>query len=249
MQFPSLSARAFVYKGMLTPGQLAQFYPDLADSRLTSAMALVHSRFSTNTLPSWPLAHPFRYVAHNGEFNTIRGNRNWMTSREALLAPEMISGELSELLPVCNPDASDSASFDEVVELLHMAGRSLPHAMLMMIPPAWEARDDFCEARRAFHRFHSCLIEPWDGPACVAFTDGVLAGAVLDRNGLRPARWCRTRDGLVVLSSESGVLDLDPKSIVEKGRLEPGRMFVVDTSLGRIVTDVEPTDDLAEQPP
>ncbi len=249
VHFPSLSARTFVYKGMLTPGQLAPFYPDLADSRLASAMALVHSRFSTNTLPSWPLAHPFRYVAHNGEFNTIRGNRNWMTSREALLAPEMISGELSELLPICNPDASDSASFDEVVELLHMAGRSLPHAMLMMIPPAWEARDDFCEARRAFHRFHSCLIEPWDGPACVAFTDGVLAGAVLDRNGLRPARWCRTRDGLVVLSSESGVLDLDPKSIVEKGRLEPGRMFVVDTSLGRIVTDVELTDELAEQHP
>jgi len=247
--FPSLSARTFVYKGMFTPGQLAEFYPDLVDSRLDSAMALVHSRFSTNTSPSWQLAHPFRYAAHNGEFNTIRGNRNWMTSREALLASELISGELAELLPICHTGASDSASFDEVVELLHLTGRSLPHAMLMMIPPAWEARDDLPKAHRAFHQFHSCLIEPWDGPACVAFTDGVLIGAALDRSGLRPARWCRTRDDLVVLSSESGVLDLDPESIVEKGRLEPGRMFVVDTSLGRIVTDVELTKALAAKHP
>ncbi|MGH3431066.1 MAG: glutamate synthase central domain-containing protein, partial [Mycobacteriales bacterium] len=249
LYFPSLSARTFVYKGMLTPQQLTTFYSDLTDSRLVSAIALVHSRFSTNTFPSWPLAHPYRYLAHNGEFNTIRGNRNWMTAREALLASEAIDGELSDLFPICDPDGSDSASFDQVVELLHLAGRSLPHAMLMTIPPAWENHDDLPEAWRAFHRFHAGLTEPWDGPACVAFTDGELIGAMLDRNGFRPARWCRTRGGVVVLSSEAGVLDLDPADVVGKGRVEPGRMFVIDTQLGRIVPDAELKDTLAAQHP
>ena len=195
---------------MLTPAQLGSFYLDLHDERMTTAIALVHSRFSTNTFPSWPLAHPYRFVAHNGEINTIRGNRNWMAAREALLATDAIPGDLERLMPVCTPDGSDSMSFDEVLELLHLAGRSLPHAVLMMIPEAWENDPAMDPARRAFYQFHASLMEPWDGPAAVAFSDGTIAGAVLDRNGLRPGRWLRTTDGLVVLASESGVLDLDP---------------------------------------
>jgi glutamate synthase (NADPH/NADH) large chain len=236
--FPSLSARTFVYKGMLTPDQLPAYFPDLTDPRIASAIALVHSRFSTNTFPSWPLAHPFRFIAHNGEINTIRGNRNWMQAREALLASPAIPGDLRELFPICTPDASDSANLDEVLELLHLAGRSLPHAVLMMIPEAWENDPDMPADRRAFYRFHASLMEPWDGPASVAFTDGSLVGAVLDRNGLRPGRWWRTADGLVVLGSEAGVLDLDPATVVAKGR-QPGRMFLVDTVAGRILTDDE----------
>jgi glutamate synthase (NADPH/NADH) large chain len=247
--FPSLSGRTVVYKGMLTPAQLASHYPDLTDPRVGSAIALVHSRFSTNTFPSWPLAHPYRLVAHNGEFNTIRGNRNWMAAREALLASSHLPGDLRRVLPVCDPDESDSANFDEVLELLYLAGRSLPHAVLMMIPQAWENDPDLDPAKRAFYRFHACLMEPWDGPASVAFSDGTVAGAVLDRNGLRPGRWWRTRDGLVVLSSEAGVLDLDPDSVVAKGRLRPGRMFLVDTSAGRIVDDEEVKAELAAAAP
>ncbi|MEV0732079.1 glutamate synthase large subunit [Polymorphospora sp. NPDC050346] len=247
--FPSLSARTMVYKGMLTPDQLPAFFPDLTDGRVASAIALVHSRFSTNTFPSWPLAHPYRFIAHNGEINTIRGNKNWMNAREALLASPNIPGNIRRLFPVCTPDASDSANFDEVLELLHLAGRSLPHAVLMMIPEAWENDPDLDPARRAFYRFHASLMEPWDGPASVAFTDGSLVGAVLDRNGLRPGRWWRTSDGLVVLGSEAGVLDLDPTTVVAKGRLQPGRMFLVDTVAGRIVQDDEIKAELAAAQP
>ncbi|ATY10656.1 glutamate synthase large subunit [Amycolatopsis sp. AA4] len=245
--FPSLSARTIVYKGMLTPEQLPRFFPDLRDSRLTSAIALVHSRFSTNTFPSWPLAHPFRFVAHNGEINTIRGNRNRMRAREALLESDVLPGDLSRLYPICSADASDSASFDEVLELLHLAGRSLPHAVLMMIPEAWENHTSMDPERRAFYQFHASLMEPWDGPACVTFTDGTLVGAVLDRNGLRPARWWRTADDRVVLASEAGVLDVAPENVVAKGRLQPGRMFLVDTAAGRIVDDEEVKSALARK--
>ncbi|GLZ75320.1 glutamate synthase [Actinorhabdospora filicis] len=247
--FPSLSSRTIVYKGMLTPDQLGTFYPDLTDARLESAIAIVHSRFSTNTFPSWPLAHPYRMVAHNGEINTIRGNRNWMSAREALLDSELIPGRIKRLYPIVTPGASDSASFDEVVELLHLAGRSLPHAMLMMIPEAWESDERMDPKRRAFYQYHASLMEPWDGPACVAFTDGTQIGAVLDRNGLRPGRWCRTGDGLVVLSSEAGVIDLDPATIVQKGRLRPGRMFLVDTAEGRVLDDDQIKADLAAEQP
>ncbi|MCP2166350.1 glutamate synthase large subunit [Goodfellowiella coeruleoviolacea] len=243
--FPSLSARTLVYKGMLTTGQLPVFFPDLTDTRLASAIALVHSRFSTNTFPSWPLAHPFRYVAHNGEINTIRGNRNRMRAREALLDSGLIPGDLARLFPICDPDGSDSASFDEVLELLHLGGRSLPHAVMMMIPEAWENHTSMDPKRRAFYQFHASLMEPWDGPACVTFTDGTLVGAVLDRNGLRPARWWQTADGRVVLASETGVLDVPPQDVVAKGRLQPGRMFLVDTEAGRIVDNDEVKSELA----
>ncbi|HEX7305732.1 glutamate synthase large subunit [Lentzea sp.] len=247
--FPSLSSRTIVYKGMLTTAQLPEFFPDLHDERLYSAIALVHSRFSTNTFPSWPLAHPFRFVAHNGEINTVRGNRNRMRAREALLDSELIPGDLARLFPICNPDGSDSASFDEVLELLHLGGRSLPHAVLMMIPEAWENHATMDPKRRAFYQFHASLMEPWDGPACVTFTDGELVGAVLDRNGLRPARWWQTADGRVVLASETGVLDVPSDQVVAKGRLQPGRMFLVDTAQGRIIDDEEFKSNLASEQP
>ncbi|WP_432478694.1 glutamate synthase large subunit [Nocardioides sp. GXQ0305] len=247
--FPSLSARTLAYKGMLTTEQLDHFYPDLVDERIASALAVVHSRFSTNTFPSWPLAHPFRYVAHNGEINTVMGNRNWMRAREALLASDLIPGELERLYPICTPGASDSASFDEVLELLHLGGRSLPHSVLMMIPEAWENHGEMDEQRRSFYEFHSTLMEPWDGPACVVFTDGTQIGAVLDRNGLRPSRYWVTDDGLVVLASEVGVLDLDPARITRKGRLKPGRMFLVDTDEHRIIEDDEIKGELAAEHP
>ncbi|HEV7755042.1 MAG TPA: glutamate synthase large subunit [Mycobacteriales bacterium] len=247
--FPSLSSRTIVYKGMLTTDQLPAFFADLRDARVDSAIALVHSRFSTNTFPAWPLAHPYRFVAHNGEINTVRGNRNWMRAREALLASADIPGDLERIFPICTPGASDSASFDEVLELLHLGGRSLPHAVLMMIPEAWENNETMDPARRAFYEFHSSLMEPWDGPACVSFTDGTRIGAVLDRNGLRPARWWRTSDDLVVLASEAGVLELDPATVVQKGRLQPGRMFLVDTVEGRIIGDDEIKDALAAERP
>lgn len=219
--FPSLSSRTLAYKGMLTTDQLDNFFPDLVDERIASALAVVHSRFSTNTFPSWPLSHPFRFIAHNGEINTVMGNRNWMRAREALLSSDVIPGDLERLFPICTPGASDSASFDEVLELLHMGGRSLPHSVLMMIPEAWENHTEMDEKRRDFYRFHSTMMEPWDGPACVVFTDGSQIGAVLDRNGLRPSRFWVTDDGLVVLASEVGVLDLDPATVVRKGRLQP----------------------------
>ena len=237
--FPSLSTRTLVYKGMLTTPQLGEFFPDLADERMDSALALVHSRFSTNTFPSWPLAHPYRYLAHNGEINTLQGNRNWMRAREALLASDVLPGDLERIFPIITPGASDSASFDEVLELLHLAGRSLPHAVLMMIPEAWENHQQMAPDKRAFYQFHASLMEPWDGPASIAFTDGTVIGAVLDRNGLRPSRYWVTDDGLVIMASEVGVLDVDPAKVVARGRLQPGRMFLVDTAQGRIVADGE----------
>ncbi|MFD9260524.1 glutamate synthase large subunit [Streptomyces sp. NPDC059538] len=248
--FPSLSARTIVYKGMLTTGQLEPFFPDLSDRRFASAVALVHSRFSTNTFPSWPLAHPYRFVAHNGEINTVKGNRNWMKARESQLASEAFGeGVLDRIFPICTPDASDSASFDEVLELLHLGGRSLPHSVLMMIPEAWENHTSMDPARRAFYKYHSTQMEPWDGPACVTFTDGTQVGAVLDRNGLRPGRYWVTDDGLVMLGSEVGVLDIDPAKVVRKGRLQPGKMFLVDTAQKRIIEDDEIKNELAAAAP
>ena len=246
--FVSLSARTITYKGMLTSHQLTDFYPDLSDERVTSGLALVHSRFSTNTFPSWPLAHPYRYLAHNGEINTLAGNRNWMRAREALCRSDLIPG-LERAFPIVTPGASDSASFDEVLELLHLGGRPLHHAVLMMIPEAWENHRTMDPARRAFYRFHAALMEAWDGPAAVAFTDGTVIGAVLDRNGLRPARYWVTDDGLVVLASEVGVLEVPAAKVVRKGRLQPGRMFLVDTALGRMVDDDEIKDALAAELP
>ncbi|RRO19883.1 glutamate synthase large subunit [Saccharopolyspora rhizosphaerae] len=247
--FPSLSARTIVYKGMLTEAQLGAFYPDLGDERFASAIGLVHSRFSTNTFPSWPLAHPYRFIAHNGEINTVKGNRNWMRTRESMLDTGLIPGELTRLYPIASPEASDSATFDEVLELLHLGGRSLPHSVLMMIPEAWENHAEMDPKRRAFYEFHNYLMEPWDGPALVAFTDGTQIGAVLDRNGLRPGRYWVTEDGLVVLASEVGVLDVEPEKVVRKGRLQPGRMFLVDTDAGRIIDDDEIKGELAEEFP
>jgi glutamate synthase (NADPH) large chain len=247
--FASLSARTIVYKGMLTTGQLEPFYPELSDERFASTLALVHSRFSTNTFPSWPLAHPYRYISHNGEINTVKGNRNWMRAREAMLTSDALAGDLNRLFPICAPGGSDSASFDEVLELLHLGGRSLPHAVLMMIPEAWENNPDMDPARRAFYEYHSTFMEPWDGPANVCFTDGTVIGAVLDRNALRPGRFWVTDDGLVVLASEAGVLDIDPAKIIRKGRLQPGRMFLVDTAAGRIIEDDEIKSALATAEP
>ncbi|MDV6012667.1 glutamate synthase large subunit [Haloechinothrix sp. LS1_15] len=247
--FPSLSARTLVYKGMLTTAQLPVFFGDLTDPRLESGIALGHRRFSTNTFPSWPLAHPFRFVAHNGEINTIRGNRNRMRAREALLESDLLPGDLSRLYPICSPEVSDSAAFDEVLELLHLGGRSLPHAVLMMIPEAWENHDGMGPDHQAFYRFHGSLMEPWDGPACVTFTDGTVVGAVLDRNGLRPARWWRCAGGRIVLASESGVADIEPAEVIAKGRVRPGRMFLLDTAAGRLLDDDEIKDELAAQHP
>lgn len=253
--FPSLSGQTFVYKGMFTTPQLRAFYLDLQDERVESALGIVHSRFSTNTFPSWPLAHPFRRVAHNGEINTVTGNENWMRAREALLKSDAFgvdhegNNRLDKIFPVCTPGASDTARFDEVLELLHLGGRSLPHAVLMMIPEAWERAESMDPARRAFYRYHSFLMEAWDGPASVCFTDGTVVGAVLDRNGLRPSRIWVTDDGLVVMASEVGVLDIDPAKIVKKARLQPGRMFLVDTSQGRIIGDDEVKTQLANEHP
>ncbi|HEX2039800.1 MAG TPA: glutamate synthase large subunit [Acidimicrobiales bacterium] len=247
--FPSFSTRTFVYKGMLTTPQLTEFYPELLDERIESALALVHSRFSTNTFPSWPLAHPYRYIAHNGEINTVQGNRNWMRAREALLQSDLLPGDLERIFPICTPGASDSASFDEALELLHLGGRPLPHAVLMMIPEAWENHESMSPEKRAFYQFHASLMEPWDGPASVAFTDGTVVGAVLDRNGLRPSRFWVTSDDLVIMASEVGVVDVDPAKVVKKGRLQPGRMFLVDTSQGRIIDDEEIKAQLASEHP
>ncbi len=247
--FASLSARTTVYKGMLTTQQFAEVFPDLLDPRMASALALVHSRFSTNTFPAWELAHPYRLMAHNGEINTVKGNRNWMRAREALLDTDLIPGDMDRLYPICTPGGSDSASFDEVLELLHLGGRTLPHAVLMMIPEAWENHTEMDPARRAFYSFHSSVMEPWDGPASVTFTDGTVIGAVLDRNGLRPGRYWVTDDGLVVFASEAGVLDLDPASITIKGRMKPGRMLLVDLAEHRLINDDEIKAQLAAEHP
>ncbi|MDO4898583.1 MAG: glutamate synthase large subunit [Rothia sp. (in: high G+C Gram-positive bacteria)] len=237
--FPSFSSRTIVYKGMLTTAQLEPFYPDLSDPRFTSKLAIVHSRFSTNTFPSWPLAQPFRTIAHNGEINTVKGNRNWMRARQSQLKSPVLGRNPEELFPICSAGASDSQSFDEVAELLMLSGRSAAQVLMMMVPEAWENHETMDEDRRAFYRYHSSLMEPWDGPAAIAFTDGDNVGSVLDRNGLRPARYWVTDDGLVVLASEVGVIDVPEEKIVEKGRVAPGKMFYLDTKAGRLVPDEE----------
>jgi glutamate synthase (NADPH) large chain len=246
--FASLSARTIVYKGMLTTPQLGQFFADLTDPRIESALLLVHSRFSTNTFPSWPLAHPYRFVAHNGEINTVQGNQNWMRAREAMAASPHLPN-LERAFPICTEGASDTARFDEVLELLHLAGRPIHHAVMMMIPEAWENNADMDPDRRSFYRFHSSVMEPWDGPASVTFTDGTVIGAVLDRNGLRPSRYWVTDDDIVVMASEVGVMEVDPAKVVSKGRLQPGRMFLIDTREGRIVDDEEIKNQLASEHP
>ena len=248
LYFPSLSARTLVYKGMVTTLQLEPFYPDLSDERFESTLALVHSRYSTNTFPSWPLAQPFRRIAHNGEINTIRANRNWMHARQSQLASPLL-GDLKPLFPIVTEGASDSASLDEVVELLELGGRSLPHAIMMLVPEAWENQTDMDPAVREFYEFHSRFMEPWDGPAALVFTDGSLVGATLDRNGLRPGRYVITSDGLIILGSEIGVLDVDPASVVRKGRLRPGSMLLADTVEGRLIEDEELKQQLAHQKP
>jgi glutamate synthase (ferredoxin) len=235
----SLSYKTIVYKGMLLTEQLEKYYADLQNPAIETALALVHSRFSTNTFPSWDRAHPYRYIAHNGEINTLRGNINWMHAREALFESELFGEDTKKILPIVNPNGSDSSMFDNTFELLILAGRSPAHAMMMMIPEPWSGNEDMDDDRRAFYQYHSCLMEPWDGPASIAFTDGVQIGAVLDRNGLRPSRYYVTKDGLVIMASEAGVLDIPPENVLQKGRLQPGRMFLVDTEQGRIVEDEE----------
>ena len=243
---PSFSSRTIVYKGMLTSPQLLGYFPDLSDERTKTALALVHSRFSTNTFPSWELAHPFRMIAHNGEINTVRGNINWMRARESQLASELFGEDLHKVLPVVRAGGSDSATFDNVLELLTLAGRSLPHAVMMMIPEAYADRDDIPEELKAFYAYHGCFMEPWDGPAAVTFTDGRMIGATLDRNGLRPGRWLETTDGWVVLGSETGVMDVPASKIKRKGRLQPGKLFLVDLEQGRIVDDAEVKREVAD---
>ncbi|HXI52976.1 MAG TPA: glutamate synthase large subunit [Candidatus Saccharimonadales bacterium] len=235
----SLSYKTIIYKGMLMPAQVDQYYPDLRDPAMETALALVHSRFSTNTFPSWERSHPYRYLAHNGEINTLRGNINWMRARQAMMESDLFGDDLKKLFPIINTDGSDSAMFDNCLELLVLAGRSLPHAMMMMIPEPWANHESMSDEKKAFYEFHSCLMEPWDGPASIAFTDGKKIGASLDRNGLRPSRYYVTSDDLVIMASEAGVLEVPPEKVVVKGRLQPGRMFFVDTEAGRIVADEE----------
>jgi glutamate synthase (ferredoxin) len=235
----SLSCRTIVYKGMLMPVQVGQYYPDLHDPDMESALALVHSRFSTNTFPSWERSHPYRYIAHNGEINTLRGNINWMHARQSLFESELFGDDMKKIQPVINIDGSDSLIFDNALELLVLAGRSLPHAVMMMIPEPWTAHESMSDEKKAFYEYHSCLMEPWDGPASIAFTDGTMIGAVLDRNGLRPSRYYVTKDDLVIMASEAGVLPIEPERVAHKGRLQPGRMFLVNMEEGRIIADEE----------
>jgi glutamate synthase domain-containing protein 2/glutamate synthase domain-containing protein 1/glutamate synthase domain-containing protein 3 len=239
LYFDSLSARTLIYKGMLSAEQMETYFPDLADPRVASALAVVHQRFSTNTFPSWSLAHPFRYISHNGEINTLRGNINWMKAREALFESDLFGEDIKDLLPVIVEGGSDSAMFDNAVEMLVMTGRSLAHAMMMLIPEAWDGHETMSDEKKAFYEYHSCIMEPWDGPASMVFTDGVVIGATLDRNGLRPSRYYVTKDGLVVMASEVGVLDIPAENILLKGRLQPGKMFLIDTRQGRIIEDAE----------
>ena len=236
---PSLSYKTIIYKGMLLPGQVEPFYSDLADPSLDTAIALVHSRFSTNTFPSWERAHPYRYIAHNGEINTLRGNVNWMVARQSMIESDLFGTDIKKLFPLVNEDGSDSSMFDNVLEFLVLGGRSLPHAMMMMIPEPWSGHESMSDEKKAFYEFHSCFMEAWDGPASIAFTDGIKIGATLDRNGLRPSRYYVTKDDRVVMASEVGVLDIPAENILQKGRLQPGRMFLIDTEQGRIVADEE----------
>ncbi|HEY8518040.1 MAG TPA: glutamate synthase large subunit [Candidatus Binatia bacterium] len=246
---PSLSSRTIVYKGLLQPEQIPAFYADLRDPNFKSALALVHQRFSTNTFPSWDRAHPYRFIAHNGEINTLRGNENWMHAREKMFASDAFGEDIEKIQPVIDERTSDSGKFDNALELLVQTGRSLPHAVMMMIPEAWQKHESMSDTKRAFYEYHACLMEPWDGPASIAFTDGTVIGAVLDRNGLRPSRYVVTKDGLVVMASEVGVLDIPQGDIVAKNRLQPGRMFLVDTAQGRIVDDEEIKEGMAARKP
>lgn len=246
---PSLSYRTFLYKGMLTGSQLEPMFPDITDEDVESALALVHQRFSTNTFPSWPLAQPFRYICHNGEINTLRGNINWMRARESLCHSTLFADDLKKIFPIITEGGSDSACFDNVMEFLHMTGRPLPLAVLMMIPEAWSGHETMDEERKAFYEYHACLMEPWDGPASIAFTDGSVIGAVLDRNGLRPSRYYVTKDDMVIMASEVGVLDIPPENVLLKERLHPGRIFLVDTEQGRIIDDTELKREFASQHP
>jgi glutamate synthase domain-containing protein 2/glutamate synthase domain-containing protein 1/glutamate synthase domain-containing protein 3 len=246
---PTLSSRTMVYKGLMLADQIEPFLPDLTDPDLQSAMALVHQRYSTNTFPTWELAHPFRFICHNGEINTLRGNVNWITARQRLFHSPLFGDDLRKLFPVATPGASDSAILDNVVELLYHGGRSLPHVMSMLIPEAWQNHATMSDEKKAFYQYHACLSEPWDGPASIPFSDGTCVGAVLDRNGLRPSRYTVTKDGFVIMGSETGVLEVDPANVAQKGRLQPGRMFLVDMSKGRIVDDEEIKHDLANQRP
>ncbi len=245
----SMSCRTIVYKGMLMPIQVGQYYPDLHDSDLDSALGLVHSRFSTNTFPSWDRAHPYRYIAHNGEINTMRGNINWMNARQSMFESDLFGKDMAKVQPVINVDGSDSTIFDNTLEMLFLAGRSLPHAAMMMIPEPWSAHESMSPEKKAFYKYHSCLMEPWDGPASISFTDGTMIGAVLDRNGLRPSRYYVTKDDLVIMASEAGVLPIEPERVLSKGRLQPGRMFVVDMAEGRIIADQEIKDKIIAEHP
>src|ERR1039457_4133991 len=246
---PSLSCRTIVYKGLLLAPQITNFFKELSDPDVTSALCLVHQRFSTNTFPSWQRAHPYRYIAHNGEINTLKGNVNWMHARQSILQSPLFGDDLKKLYPIIAPDGSDSANFDNAVELLLQAGRSLPHAMAMLIPEAWAGNPHMKAEKRAFYEYHACLMEPWDGPAAIAFTDGRVIGAILDRNGLRPGRYVVTHDDHVIMASEAGVLDIEPEQVKMKGRLQPGKMFLVDTVEGRIVPDKEIKQRLASRQP
>ncbi|MCU0873211.1 MAG: glutamate synthase subunit alpha, partial [Pirellulaceae bacterium] len=245
----SLSTKVIIYKGMLMADQLLLFYPDLADDSFRTHLAMVHSRFSTNTFPSWDRAQPLRFMSHNGEINTVQGNLNWMRAREGVVASNLFGDDLSKLFPVAEPGCSDSGSFDNVLEFLLMSGRSLQEAVMMMIPEAWQKHDSMPENKRAFYEYHSAVMEPWDGPASITFTDGRYIGAVLDRNGLRPSRYYLTHDDRVIMASEVGVLPVDPKNIKAKGRLQPGRMFLVDFEQGRLIPDEELKNDFADRRP
>ena len=245
----SLSARTLVYKGMLMPVQVGDYYPELHDPEMESALALVHSRFSTNTFPSWERSHPYRYIAHNGEINTMRGNTNWMHARQALFESPLFGEDMEKAKPVINVAGSDSTIFDNALELLYLSGRSLPHAVMMMIPEPWTAHESMSAEKKAFYKYHSCLMEPWDGPAAIAFTDGTMMGAVLDRNGLRPSRYYVTKDDLVIMASEAGVLPIEPERVLSKGRLQPGKMFLVDTKQGRIIADDEVKEKIISEHP
>ncbi|MGB0344865.1 MAG: glutamate synthase central domain-containing protein, partial [Coraliomargarita sp.] len=246
----SLSSRTMTYKGMLTTGQLADYFPDLASEDMESALALTHSRFSTNTFPSWPRAQPFRYLCHNGEINTVRGNENWLHARQMQLASDVFGDDLKKILPIIREDGSDSQKFDNCLEFLVLSGRSLAHSMMMMIPEPWERHKSMPQHKRDFYEFHACLMEPWDGPASMAMSDGIQVGATLDRNGLRPSRYYVTADDKVILASEVGVLEgIEPANVVKKGRLEPGRMFLIDMEKGRIVGDSELKEQIASEHP
>ncbi|HAQ53096.1 MAG TPA: glutamate synthase subunit alpha, partial [Flavobacteriaceae bacterium] len=246
---PSLSTTIIIFKGLLMPEDISLYFRDLQDTRVVTRLALVHQRFSTNTFPTWDLAQPFRYMCHNGEINTLRGNVARMRSREELLESDLFGEDIKAILPIILPNKSDSATLDMVVELLLMTGRSLPEVMMILVPEAWEKNDNMSAAKKAFYEYYSCMMEPWDGPASIPFTDGNYIGAVLDRNGLRPSRYSVTKDGYVIMSSETGVVDIDPKNLAHHGRLEPGKMFLVDMSAGRIINDEEVKEQIAKKHP